>query len=192
MDDDNAELFAAVTEAAGGHAEADGDIEYEIGDLEVLFRAAYGLLPRAMHAEFWALPAIRELLEIPEFEHRVAPLVAAMPATPYGVSPTREAWVAASPTGMLLVCEAADANGGGTDYVRVVAPNGGEVAYWIHTEWEAQPVEVMGAVCGALRHRDAPDPARDPEKFYQVAPDVAFPPGTPFLPYAGPGGTDGP
>ena len=37
------------------------------------------------------------------------------------------------------------------DYVRVLDPKGREIAYWCSDEWEESPMEVMGAILGALR-----------------------------------------
>ena len=36
------------------------------------------------------------------------------------------------------------------DYVRVIDRAGHEVAYWTHDEWRDEPMEVMGAIVGAL------------------------------------------
>ena len=42
-----------------------------------------------------------------------------------------------------------DSNPAGSSYVRVCAPGGGEVAYWVSTEWAEDPQLVMGAILGA-------------------------------------------
>jgi hypothetical protein len=36
------------------------------------------------------------------------------------------------------------------EYVRVTSSAGQALAYWSHTEWQAAPTEVIGALCGAL------------------------------------------
>ncbi len=47
---------------------------------------------------------------------------------PYGVSPSRETWIAI-PTGF-VVFENAEYNPNGTEYIRLVNKDGGEVTYW--------------------------------------------------------------
>lgn len=37
----------------------------------------------------------------------------------------------------------------GADYIRVLDAQGRELAYWSHTEWAEEPVEVLGAILGA-------------------------------------------
>jgi hypothetical protein len=37
----------------------------------------------------------------------------------------------------------------GGDYIRVVAPDGGEIGYWDKAEWAREPINVMGAIFGA-------------------------------------------
>lgn len=97
---------------------------------------------------------------------------------PYGVSPSVEAWVEL-PSGLVMAFPNADANPEGADYVRFVDGKGGEVAYWICDEWAESPVEVMGAICGAMKASKGPNEA----KFYQVHPDAQFPPGIEFASY---------
>ena len=41
-------------------------------------------------------------------------------------------------------------NPSGTEYIRFVDAEGEELVYWDHKEWEQEPVEVMGAIMGAL------------------------------------------
>lgn len=36
------------------------------------------------------------------------------------------------------------------DYVRITDLNGGELVYWLSTEWAEAPQEVMGAILGAI------------------------------------------
>jgi len=36
------------------------------------------------------------------------------------------------------------------DHIRVLDPEGKEIAYWDEKEWEEEPAEVMGAIMGAL------------------------------------------
>jgi hypothetical protein len=51
------------------------------------------------------------------------------------------------PTGCKLVCPAHPKP---CEYVRIVDPMCGEVAYWDSEEWREAPQEVMGAIMGAL------------------------------------------
>ena len=176
-----ARLFRAVRDAARQHAQDTGEPDFEPGDLEVLFQEAYRLLDADQRLELWTADAVLDLLEVPEFNALVAPLIPEQPAAPFGVSPSREAWTRL-PTGNVLAFENAGTNPEGTDYVRLVAPDGGECAYWTSDEWAEAPVEVMGALCGALidvtRARTL-----NPAQYYQIAPDAAFPPGVPYTPY---------
>jgi hypothetical protein len=38
----------------------------------------------------------------------------------------------------------------GTSHVRVLDSEGNEIGYWVCDEWQEAPVEVMGAILGAL------------------------------------------
>jgi hypothetical protein len=40
------------------------------------------------------------------------------------------------------------------EYVRIVDPVVGEVAYWDHEEWARDPQGVMGAIIGAMNSKD--------------------------------------
>lgn len=39
-------------------------------------------------------------------------------------------------------------NSAGSSYVRICDPEGKELAYWVHTEWEEDSQLVMGAILG--------------------------------------------
>ena len=99
--------------------------------------------------------------------------------TPWGVSPSREAWIIL-PAGLAMAFESATENPGGTTYVRFLGKNSGEVGYWNSDEWGEAPEEVMGAILGlALTYTETDDPG----KFYQFGPDSKFPPDMKFVPY---------
>lgn len=53
-------------------------------------------------------------------------------------------------TGNKVVFSSAESDPGGASYVRVLNPAGNEIGYWIYDEWQESPVEVMGAILGAL------------------------------------------
>jgi hypothetical protein len=55
------------------------------------------------------------------------------------------------PDGFELRCEPYESNDTGTSYVRIVDPDGDEVAYWTVDEWAREPQFVMGAIMGSLR-----------------------------------------
>ena len=99
--------------------------------------------------------------------------------TPWGVSPSQEAWVQL-PAGLAMAFESAEKNPAGTSYVRFLDKNGGEVGYWISDEWREAPEEVMGAICGLMLTYQETD---EPEKFYQFGPDAKFPPSVKFADY---------
>jgi hypothetical protein len=54
-------------EAAAEHGMDGGDPDYEIGDLQILFEAAFGLLSPAQRRQFFRLPDIVELLDNIEY-----------------------------------------------------------------------------------------------------------------------------
>jgi hypothetical protein len=60
-------LWRQLTRAAAEHAANSGDADYEIGDLHILFEAAFGLLSPAQRRRFFRLPEIVELLDIVEY-----------------------------------------------------------------------------------------------------------------------------
>lgn len=96
----------------------------------------------------------------------------------YGVCPKSEVAIPL-PQGYFFVFPSAEQAPEGCDYVRIVADDGGEIAYWDSQEWADEPVEVMGAICGSMLTDEEPDPA----KYYQFTPEVKFPPGVEFTPY---------
>lgn len=53
-------------------------------------------------------------------------------------------------SGNFLVFQNTQTNPQGTSYLRVLEPHGKEIAYWDANEWEENPENVIGAVCGAL------------------------------------------
>lgn len=48
-------------------------------------------------------------------------------------------------------------NAEGCDYVRFIAVDGSEQAYWVFDEWRESPQEVMGAICGVILGADEDD-----------------------------------
>jgi hypothetical protein len=97
---------------------------------------------------------------------------------PYGISPSTECFIPL-PSGNFFVFPSATAEPDGPSYVRVVNSTGGEVAYWSVNEWAESPVEVMGAICGAML-----SPAtEDDGLYYQFESDCEFPEGIDFEPY---------
>jgi hypothetical protein len=60
--------FARVFAAADEHAAANGDIDHAIGDLQLLFRAAFGQLGPAQRGRFLEAPEVRDLAGLPEYE----------------------------------------------------------------------------------------------------------------------------
>jgi hypothetical protein len=46
-----------------------GRADFEIGDLHILFDAAFGLLSLAQRRRFFRLPEIADLLDTPEYEN---------------------------------------------------------------------------------------------------------------------------
>ena len=53
-------------------------------------------------------------------------------------------------TGNKVVFSSAEVEPEGTSHIRVLNPDGVEIGYWIADEWQEAPVEVMGAIMGAL------------------------------------------
>lgn len=90
---------------------------------------------------------------------------------PYGISPTMESTIKLT-SGCFLVFPSMSANSEGADYVRVVNPQGGEIAYWNWEEWEEAPIPVVGAILGCAQHPEHP---RQQPKFYKMFPDCKFP-----------------
>lgn len=99
---------------------------------------------------------------------------------PFGVDPDTEAWLPL-PGGGVFAFPSTEAAEDGCQYVRVLDPHGGEVAYWDADEWAEDPAYVMGAICGSML---AVDTKADPEKYYQFGPNTSFPPGVDFTPYS--------
>lgn len=97
---------------------------------------------------------------------------------PYGVCPKSEVAIPL-PTGNHFVFPNAEVSPEGTDYVRIVRHDGGEIAYWDSQEWADEPVEVMGAICGSMLADEEPRP----EKYYQMSPEVRFPEGVEYARY---------
>lgn len=98
---------------------------------------------------------------------------------PFGVSPSREAWIIL-PAGLVMAFDHFEHNPAGTSYIRFLDKNGGEVGYWNSDEWGDTPEEVMGAIMGcAMTYEET----TDPQKFYQFGPDAVFPEGQQFQPY---------
>jgi hypothetical protein len=60
--------FARVFTAADDHAAANGDGDHAVGDLQALFRAAFGLLSPARRRRFLEDPEVRGLADLPEYE----------------------------------------------------------------------------------------------------------------------------
>ena len=60
--------FDRLFAAADGHAAANGDVDYTIGDLQILFRAAFGLLDPAQRERFLDDPGVRDLAGLPEYQ----------------------------------------------------------------------------------------------------------------------------
>lgn len=106
---------------------------------------------------------------------------------PYGISPTQECFVPL-PSGNFFVFPSVQAAPDGVDYVRIVNANGGELVYWVSDEWAEEPIEVMGAICGAMLGEPVAGYADEqamPCKphYYQFAADCEFPPDIEFTPY---------
>lgn len=129
----------------------------------------------------WALRRIprRQYLAVASAFHYAEGWDVNAPA-PYGVSPSREAWVRL-PNGLVMACGSGEVNVEGVDYVRFLNKRGGEVAYWAAEEWHEDPHEVMGAICGAMFGSDDTQASF----YYQCHPDVRFPEGVEFEPYYG-------
>lgn len=53
-------------------------------------------------------------------------------------------------TGNQVVFSSAESEPSGTSHVRVLDSEGNEIGYWVCDEWQEEPVEVMGAIMGAL------------------------------------------
>ena len=100
--------------------------------------------------------------------------------SPYGVCPKSEIAVPL-PSGGFWVFPSHEVSPEGCNYVRIVAEDGGEIAYWDSQEWADDPIEVMGAICGSLLSTEDPRP----EKYYQFSPHVRFPDGVRFSAYEG-------
>ncbi len=60
-------LWRQLVKAAAEHAANAGEADFEIGDLHILFDAAYGLLNPAQRRQFFRLPDIVELLDNVEY-----------------------------------------------------------------------------------------------------------------------------
>ena len=60
--------FTRVFAAADEHAAAIGDVDYTIGDLQILFVAAFRLLGPAQRRRFLDDPEVRGLADLPEYE----------------------------------------------------------------------------------------------------------------------------
>jgi hypothetical protein len=90
---------------------------------------------------------------------------------PHGISPSKEMYIAC-PNGMVLAFANSEVSPEGTDYVRIVNKDGGEVVYWVCDEWSESPQEVMGAILGAMvgEHNGEAN-------YYRFAEDVTFPKG---------------
>lgn len=95
---------------------------------------------------------------------------------PYGVCPDTETWIPI-PNGGVFAFPNAESSPDGCDYVRVLDSNGGEIAYWSSSEWEEEPEEVMGAICGAISSE------WEGRIFYQFGPKTIFPEGVEYNPY---------
>lgn len=54
------------------------------------------------------------------------------------------------PDGYWLCFPSYDMQQDGVDYVRLMAADGLEIAYWIYDEWQQEPQLVMGAIMGAI------------------------------------------
>lgn len=52
--------------------------------------------------------------------------------------------------GQYLVFQSALANPNGTEYIRFIDSTGKELLYYDSEEWKEQPIEVMGAIMGAI------------------------------------------
>lgn len=63
----NSEMYNALTRAAQEHGEEVG-IESEVGDMQVLFAAAYFLLTKSQKKKFWKNSEVLDLLDLPEYE----------------------------------------------------------------------------------------------------------------------------
>lgn len=96
----------------------------------------------------------------------------------YGVCPDSEVAIPL-PQGYFFVFPSAEVSPDGCNYVRIVADDGGEIAYWDSQEWEQEPIEVMGAICGSMLTEEKADPA----KYYQFSPKCKFPEGVEFTPF---------
>ena len=60
-------LWRQLVEAAAKHGLDGDDPDYEIGDLHILFEAAFELLSLAQRRQFFQLPEIVELLDNLEY-----------------------------------------------------------------------------------------------------------------------------
>ncbi len=94
--------------------------------------------------------------------------------TPYGISPSREAFIPL-PSGNFLAFPTTDENPEGCDYIRIVGKSGCELGYWSYEEWEEDPTEVMRAIMGACQGNGYKGNEADGGRFYRFAPDREFP-----------------
>lgn len=60
-------LWRQLVNAATEHGDNTGEGDHEIGDLHILFEAAFGLLSPAQRRRFFRLPDIVELLDNIEY-----------------------------------------------------------------------------------------------------------------------------
>jgi hypothetical protein len=103
-----------------------------------------------------------------------------MKKTLYGISPSQEAYIPL-PSGCFFVFPSfTDMEG--ADYVRIVAPDGGEVAFWSSDEWATFPLSVMGAICRVMLANNWQEilKNRGPNAYYQFANDCLFPKGVKY------------
>ena len=104
---------------------------------------------------------------------------------PHGVCPDTEAWIEL-PSGSTFAFPSSAVSPEGCNYVRVLTPDGLEVGYWDSQEWAVSPVEVMGAICGAMAADVMAAAAASVfARYYQFGPNTTFPEGVEFDPYDG-------
>lgn len=67
MSTDN-EWLSEIFRAADEHSEAAGDLDFGVGDLQILFAVAFRMLTPAQRTQFFNDPDIIEFKGLPEYE----------------------------------------------------------------------------------------------------------------------------
>jgi hypothetical protein len=108
-----------------------------------------GHLLRRATVERWQTDPVGEMTRIAAAVTDGRPHHEGLPATQHGdgtLDYGRESGALITQTGCAVRWPAAPAV---CDYVRVTAPDGSEIAYWVCDEWRENPEEVLGALLGA-------------------------------------------